>query len=144
MSTIKILEGELFIDERGKIASLNNFSFDEIERIYFIHHPKTAVVRGWHGHQFEKKWFYCVKGAFKVDMIKIKDWEQPDRCQEPETYYLSEEKSQIICVPEGYANCIKAKTKDAVLMVLSNVLFQDCHEDSWRYQPDYFVNYKSE
>lgn len=142
MSAIKTLKGEIFIDGRGKIASINNFSFDEVKRIYFIHHPDSTVIRGWHGHQFEKKWFYCIKGEIKLDTIKIDNWEKPDPNLEPVTYHLDEKVSQIIYVPEGYANCIKAETNDAILLVLSDVLYKDCQEDSWRYALDYFVNYK--
>jgi len=142
MSAIKTVKGEIFIDERGKIASLNNFSFDEVKRIYFIHHPDTSVYRGWHGHQLEKKWFYCIKGKMRIDTIQIDNWEKPNPNLVPETYYLEENVSQIIYVPGGYVNCIKAETKDAILLVLSDVLYQDCQEDSWRYAFDYFVHYK--
>lgn len=68
---IQLLSGEIFKDYRGQISSLNDFRFDGVERVYFIHHPDASVVRGWHGHQHEKKWFYCVKGGFTMAFVKI-------------------------------------------------------------------------
>lgn len=55
MSEVKVVEDDMFVDERGKINSLNNFTFEEVRRIYFIHHPDKFIIRGWHGHKHEKK-----------------------------------------------------------------------------------------
>ena len=104
MSKVQVVEGEIFRDERGQISSLNAFRFPGVERCYFIHHPDISVVRGWHGHQFEKKWFYCVKGSFTVALVEVDDWENPSPDLEAEIFELSESDSKIICVPEGYAN----------------------------------------
>lgn len=57
MKKVKVVEGEIFTDYRGLISSLNGFDFEGVERFYFIHHPDERVVRGWHAHQFKKKWF---------------------------------------------------------------------------------------
>ena len=61
MSDIKVIQGEIFCDERGVINSLNEFHFENVRRTYVIHHPNPSVVRGWHAHQNERKWFYCIK-----------------------------------------------------------------------------------
>ena len=74
MSEIKVINGEIHSDARGFISSLNNFRFDDVQRVYFIHHPDTSVVRGWHAHQFEKKWYYCVKGQFSMAFVIIYIW----------------------------------------------------------------------
>ena len=83
MAKIKVVEGEIYRDERGQISSLNAFRFSGVERCYFIHHPDTSVVRGWHGHQFEKKWFYCVKGSFTVALVEVDNWENPSPDLDP-------------------------------------------------------------
>ena len=74
MSEIKVVDGEIFFDERGKISSLNDFTFDDVQRIYFIHHPDKSIIRGWHGHKKEKKWFYCIKGEFVLGLVKPDNW----------------------------------------------------------------------
>ena len=141
MDTVKIIRGEIFKDERGQISSLNNFRFGEIERFYLIHHPDTSVIRGWHGHRFEKKWFYCVKGAFTLALVKIDNWKSPSTDLIPEIFHLSDNDSKIICVPEGYANCIKASYPDSILLVYSGKTLNEAKNDSWRYDKDLWVNW---
>jgi len=141
MSEIKIIQGEIFIDERGKISSLNDFCFDDVQRFYFIHHPDKNVVRGWHGHQFEKKWFYCVKGSFTIGLVKPDNWENPAEDLSAEIVHLTESDSKIVYIPEGYANCIKAKENDAILLVFSEKTLQDAQGDSWRYDSNLWVDW---
>lgn len=141
MSEIKVIQGEINRDFRGFIASLNDFRFDGVQRVYFIHHPDTSIVRGWHGHQFEKKWFYCVKGQFSMAFVKIDNWENPSPDLTPEIFEISDKKSEIICVPEGYANCLKTDVKDSVLMVFSSKVMPDALADSWRYPNTMWVHW---
>lgn len=142
MSEIKVIEGEIFRDHRGVITSLNDFRFPGVERIYFIHHPDASVVRGWHGHKFEKKWFYCVKGAFTLAFVKPDDWENPSADLVPEVFRLDQDHSRIVCVPEGYANCLKATEPDSVLMVFSGKILDEALEDSWRYDSSMWMNWE--
>lgn len=137
-----ILQGEIFSDYRGIITSLNQFDFEGVNRFYFIHHPDKTVVRGWHGHQFEKKWFYCVKGGFTVGLVKIDNWEHPSETLEPYIFQLSENNSQILVIPEGYANCIKANQNDSTLMVFSGKKIDEALLDSWRYDKNLWVNWE--
>lgn len=97
MSKIQVIDGEIFRDERGQISSLNAFRFPGVERFYIIHHPDTSVVRGWHAHQFEKKWFYCVKGSFTVALVEIDNWDTPSPDLQAEVFELTEQDSKIIC-----------------------------------------------
>lgn len=141
MSKVQLIEGEIFIDERGQISSLNNFDFEGVERFYFIHHPDKNVVRGWHGHQFEKKWFYCVKGAFTIALVKPDNWEQPSENLDAEVFELNGDVSQMVCVPEAYANCIKAKEDNSILLVFSGKKLPEAYEDSWRYDKNLWVDW---
>ena len=142
MSKVQVIEGEIFTDYRGLISSLNDFDFEGVERFYFIHHPDADVVRGWHAHQFEKKWFYCVKGAFTIGLVKIDDWEHPSENLRAEVFHLSEARSEIVCVPEGYGNCIKAEEPGAVLLVFSGKRYEEALADSWRYDKDLWVDWE--
>ncbi|MCH5233469.1 MAG: WxcM-like domain-containing protein [Muribaculaceae bacterium] len=142
MSQIKVIQGEVFTDHRGIITSLNNFHFQDIKRCYFIHHPDEAVVRGWHGHQNERKWFYCVKGKFSVAMVKIDDWDNPSPDLKPEIFHLTEKNSRLVCVPCGYANCLKAWEKDSVMMVLSDKILEVALLDSWRYDKSLWIDWQ--
>ena len=42
-----------------------------------IYQNDTSIVRAWHAHQYEKKWFYAVKGSFTTAFVKIDNWESP-------------------------------------------------------------------
>lgn len=143
MNDIQVIQGEIFKDHRGKISSLNNFHFEGVKRGYMIHHPDISVVRGWHAHQHERKWFYCVKGNFSVALVKIDNWEVPSPNLKAEIFHLSENDSKIVCVPEGYANCLKAKTEDAVMLVLSDKILPDAYSDSWRYDSSMWVDWNN-
>lgn len=141
MSGIQIINGEIFRDHRGQISSSNNFCFDGVRRFYFIHHPDVSIIRGWHGHRFEKKWFYCVKGSFTMAFVKIDNWENPSPDLNAEIISLSDQKSDIICVPEGYANCIKARESGSILMVYSGKILSEALTDSWRYDSSMWVDW---
>jgi dTDP-4-dehydrorhamnose 3,5-epimerase len=141
MADVKVIDGEIFRDQRGQISSLNAFRFPGVERFYFIHHPDVSVIRGWHGHQYEKKWFYCVKGAFTIGLVEIDNWESPSPDLKAQKYHLTEQESRIICVPEGYANCIKASIPGSVLLVFSGKTLPEAYSDSWRYDNKLWITW---
>lgn len=140
-NNITIIEGEIFNDHRGQISSLNNLRFDDIKRCYFVHHHNTSVIRAWHGHKYEKKWFYCIKGSFNVALVEIDNWENPSKQLDAQMFHISEQKSQIICVPEGYANGIKACEEGSILLVYSNKILDEALSDSWRYDSSMWVDW---
>lgn len=141
MAGVEVIQGEIFNDHRGQISSLNAFRFPGVERVYFIHHPDVSVVRGWHAHRYEKKWFYCVKGAFTLGLVEIDNWEAPSKTLKPAIYQLTADCSKIICVLEGYANCLKAGIPDSIMMVFSGKTLPEAYEDSWRYDKDYWFEW---
>lgn len=143
MSDIKVIEGEIFRDHRGQISSLNSFHFEGVKRSYIIHHPDDSVVRGWHAHQHERKWFYCIKGKFSVALVKIDNWDDPSPELRSEIFHLSEDKSQLVCVPAGYANCLKAHLPGSLMLVLSDKILEEALGDSWRYDSSMWVDWNN-
>ena len=142
MSEIKIIEGGIFTDYRGQISHVNDLDMSEIARFYMIHHSDTSVIRAWHGHQTEKKWFYAVKGSFTTAFVKIDDWEHPSPDLMPEVFHLTANESRMLCIPEGYANGIKAEEPDSILMVFSNKILSEAVKDSWRYDPHLWMKWE--
>ncbi|OUP07920.1 dTDP-6-deoxy-3,4-keto-hexulose isomerase [Mediterranea sp. An20] len=143
MSEIKIIEGGIFTDSRGRISHVNDLDMSEVARFYAIYHSDTSVVRAWHAHQKEKKWFYVLKGAFTSAFVKIDNWEQPSLDLKPEVFHLSAETSRVVCVPEGYANGFKAEEPDSILLVFSNKILSEAVNDSWRYDSHLWMNWNS-
>ena len=131
MSDIKFIEGGIFTDYRGQISHVNDLDMQEIKRFYIIHQKDTSIIRAWHAHQHEKKWFYVVKGSFTTAFVKIDNWENPSPKLEPEIFQLT----------EGYANGIKANEPDSTLLVYSDKILSDAVHDSWRYDKDMWMDW---
>ena len=133
MNEIKAIEGGIFVDYRGEISHVNKLDMSEVERFYVIHQKDPSVIRAWHAHQHEKKWFYVIKGSFTTAFVKIDNWENPSQGLKPEVFHLSASDSKVLYIPEGYANGIKAEEPDSILMVFSNKILSEAVKDSWRY-----------
>lgn len=136
MSQPKVIAGEIFRDARGRIASLNTFHFDDVKRMYVVHHPDTDVVRGWNGHRFERKWIFCSAGAFRVSLVEIDDWASPSKDLQPQFFDLNENTSALLCVPAGYANCFKATLPNSTLVIFSDKTIDESVADSYRFDKD--------
>lgn len=141
MESVSVIEGEIFSDIRGKIFSLNNFHFEQVKRCYFIHHPDENIVRGWNGHKNEHKWFYCIKGAFSVALVRIDNWHNPSENLMPEIHNLSDNISRLVSVPTGYANCLKAHSPGSIMLVLSDKTIEESKEDNWKYDSHLWVDW---
>ncbi len=143
MNDIKTIEGNIFCDFRGRISFVNDLNMSEIERFYIIHQSDTSIVRAWHAHQTEKKWFYAVKGSFTTAFVKIDNWYNPSLELKPEIFQLSAENSAVLHVPEGYANGIKANEPDSILLVYSNKKISEALGDSWRYDKMMWMDWEN-
>lgn len=133
MSDIRILEGGIFRDDRGELVHVNGFNLDGAHRYYIIKHDSAEVIRGWHGHQFEGKWFQCLRGAFTLAFVRPDDWSAPSADLKPEVFHLSAQRSELLCLPAGYANCIRATEPESMLLVFSGKELPEAELDSWRW-----------
>ena len=118
---VQIIKGGFFSDKRGSMRFVNDFHFGDVKRFYFIKHPHTETVRAWQGHQFEKMYFYPISGSFVVAWVKIDDFENPSLDLKAEFHILSAENSEIISIPKGYANGLKALEHNSEIMILSDM-----------------------
>lgn len=141
MDSITLINGGISVDYRGQISHVNNLDMSEIERFYVIYQKDTSIIRAWHAHQYEKKWFYAIKGSFTTAFVKIDNWEHPSPDLKPEVFHLSATESKVLYIPEGYANGIKAEEPDSILMVFSNKILSKAVNDSWRYDSKLWMNW---
>lgn len=142
MSKIKFVQGGISEDYRGKISHVNDLDMTEIRRFYVIHQHDTLIIRAWHGHQHERKWFYCVKGAFTLAFVKVDNWEMPSPDLQAEIYHLSADESRVLYIPAGYANGIRADELDSELLVFSDKILSVAVNDSWRYDKNMWVEWE--
>lgn len=135
MSDIRIVQGGIFRDHRGELMHVNDFHLEGAHRYYIIKHDSTEVIRGWHGHQHEGKWFQCLRGGFRMAFVRPDNWESPSPDLQPEIFTLTATRSELLCLPPGYANCIRATEPDSILLVFSGKVLEEAVHDSWRWEP---------
>ena len=63
------------------------------------------------------------------------DWENPSPDLTPEVFTLTAERSELLALPAGYANCIRATQPDSLLLVFSGKVLDEAVHDSWRWEP---------
>lgn len=141
MEEPKIISGGDFSDNRGAMRFVNDFQFEDVKRFYFIKHLDTSVVRAWQGHQFEKKYFYPISGRFAIAWVKIDDFNNPSDDLTPEVHLLSADKSEILAVPKGYANGLKALEPDSELMIFSDMSLEESINEKIRYPSDKWLDW---
>lgn len=138
----QLIEGGIFTDDRGTIRFVNDFDLDVVKRFYIIDHPQISVTRAWQGHKLEQKWFYVIRGSFTIMVVQPDDWQTPNHDLPVTTYLLTAEKSQILHLPGGIANGIKASIENSQMIVFSNFTIDQSKNDEFRFSKDYFTNYK--
>lgn len=143
MSEIHFIEGGIFTDYRGDISHVNTLDMGDIERFYIIHQHSCEIIRAWHAHQREKKWFYCVRGSFTGAFVKIDKWDNPSTNLHAQVYTLDSRSSRVLFVPEGYANGFKANEPDSELLVFSDKILSVAVNDSWRYPPAMWMDWQN-
>lgn len=132
----KLVKGDFFEDNRGKIDFINTFDMSPIKRMYFTSHYNVDTVRAWQGHKVEKRWFFCVKGSFTVKIIVIDNWENPSKLLKAHTFILKENKPEVLLIPNGCVNGFKALEENSKLMILSDYRFNEIEDDQVRFNPD--------
>ena len=132
-TTPYIIKGRNYTDGRGQLEFFNEFDMSPIKRIYFTTHFDIKVIRAWQGHIIESRWFCCVNGGFNVKLVEIDNWENPSDDLKVIEYELTEEKQEILYIPNGYVNGFKALKADSKLMIMSNYGFNEIENDQIRF-----------
>lgn len=143
MEEPQLITGGNFADNRGKIRFVNDFRFEDVKRFYFIKHLDTSVVRAWQGHQFEKKYFYPISGKFAIAWIRIDDFNNPSADLTPEVHILSAENSEILAIPKGYANGLKALEPNSELMIFSDMSLEESLNEKIRYPANKWLDWEN-
>lgn len=138
-----IIHGGTFSDERGSMRFVNDFHLEDVRRFYFIKHTDTSIIRAWQGHQFEKKYFYPISGSFVVAWVKIDNFNKPSKNLISEYHILSAENSEIISIPKGYANGLKALEDNSEIMVFSDMDLEKSVNEKIRFPADWWLDWNS-
>jgi dTDP-4-dehydrorhamnose 3,5-epimerase len=138
----KLIKGGKFSDDRGEMRFVNDFRFDGVKRFYFIRHLSTSVIRAWQGHQFEKKYFYPISGSFVVAWVEIDNFENPSQDLVAHYQILSAKDGDLVSIPKGYANGLKALEPNSEIMVLSDMSLEESINEKIRYPSNWWLNWK--
>jgi dTDP-4-dehydrorhamnose 3,5-epimerase len=135
-----LIKGGIFSDHRGSLKFVNDFTLDDVSRFYTITQSPEHGARAWQGHKTESKAFHCLKGAFAIRLAKIEDWENPG---EPEisAFTLSASESEILLIPGGYANGLKALKADSQLLIFSEMTTEEAKNDEQRFETQKWINW---
>lgn len=128
-----LIEGGFFEDKRGRIDFVNDFNLSEIKRMYFTTNKELNVFRGWQGHKIESRWFFCTRGKFEVQLVKIGDFKNDSESCVKQKYILEAKQPQVLFIPCGYLNGFSALEKGSKLMVLSNFKLGENPNDDVRF-----------
>jgi dTDP-4-dehydrorhamnose 3,5-epimerase len=133
LHNLKLIEGGIFSDNRGKLFHVNEFDMSLVKRFYAVENCLENPVRAWQAHQKESKWFYAVKGSFLIGLVKPDDWENPSQNLKVEKIVLNETESKVLFIPPGYANGVRALEENAKLMVFSNFTIDESATDNIKF-----------
>lgn len=137
----KIIEGGKFVDHRGSMRFVNDFSFVGVKRFYFIKHPDIDFVRAWQGHKNECKYFYVIKGSFIIAWVKIDNIKSPSMDLKPDFAVFNDTKSQLLYLPKGYANGLKALEEDSEVLIFSDMELEQSVKEKIRYDSHLWFNW---
>lgn len=120
-----IINGDLSVDDRGKVTFVNDFDFKGVKRFYTVQNHQKGFVRAWHGHKFEAKYVFVAKGTIILGCINM-------RSMETERTVLSADKPQILYIPPGYYNGFKTLTDDTQIIFFSTATLEETKGDDYR------------
>ncbi len=138
-----LINGGMHSDKRGRIRFVNDFSMNEVRRFYSISPSEEQPVRAWQGHQKEKKFFYCQRGAFTVIVIPLDQCEGDADEMDIFTFNLSENDSNLLVIPAGFVNGFKALKKNSELLVFSDCALGESLNDDFRYDESKWIDWKT-
>lgn len=136
-----VIRGGIYSDYRGSLRFVNDFVMTDVVRFYAIRHLTTDFVRAWQGHKKEKKFFYPLSGSFIIAWVKPDNFENPSKKLKASCKILSKEASEILFIPEGYANGIKALEPDSEIMVFSTLSLGESKNDDYRFPSGWWFDW---
>src|SRR5689334_9784510 len=125
MNELKLLSGNIGIDDRGEVGYVNDFDFAGVKRFYTVTNHRHGFVRAWHGHKKEAKYVTVVQGAALIGAVPVTDWTDPSQEATVSRYVLSAHKPSVLYIPPGYCNGFMSLTEGARLMFFSTATLDE-------------------
>ncbi len=133
-----LIQGEVFIDDRGSVSFVNGFDMSDVKRFYEVSNHRLNFVRAWHGHKKECKYVFAAAGSALVAAVKVDNWEKPSQDLPVQRFVLSAAKPAVLFIPAGYANGFMNLTEDARLIFFSTSTLEQSKGDDFRFDSRYW------
>ncbi|HOW43043.1 MAG TPA: dTDP-4-dehydrorhamnose 3,5-epimerase family protein [Candidatus Omnitrophota bacterium] len=133
-----LIQGEVFVDDRGSVSFVNGFDLSQVKRFYAVANHRMNFVRAWHGHKKESKYVFAAAGSALVAAVRIDNWEKPSRELPVQRFVLSATKPSILYIPAGYANGFMNLSEDARLIFFSTSTLEESKSDDFRFDARYW------
>lgn len=131
----RAIEYPVFADDRGTFAPFINGLGEltpqsvNIKRIYYVCNDSKGVVRGFHYHKKEWKFFVIVSGSAKFVALN------PDKPDEKYQFISSVRKNNLIIIPPLFANGWVSLSDNTILVCASSATTQESLKDDKRFDP---------
>lgn len=115
----------LFINGLGEIAP----GAGAIKRIYYVCNDAKGIVRGFHFHKKEWKFFVIVSGSAKFMALN------PKKPEEKFQFVSSVRKNNLVIIPPLYANGWVSLVDNTILVCASTSTTEESLKDDQRFDP---------
>lgn len=133
--TTKLVPTKSHVDDRGflyQIFQSTDNLFPEIKRIYIVGNFDKAVVRGFHKHLEEWKYFFVAAGSAKFVLV--------DENNKINNYVLSSKKPHVLVVPPKIYHGWVSLEDNTLLIAISDKTLEESEKDDYRKDPYTFGN----
>lgn len=141
---IKIIKGSFHLDTRGLLVFNNDFQYKNIIRSYLVKNKDTSIIRAWHAHQKENKFFNVIQGGFQISAVQIDNFKKPAKNLKVQNFFIKENTGDLLLIPGGYANGFRALYPNSILQIFSNFSLHDSLNDDYRFPYNYWDCWSSE
>lgn len=124
-----LVEGNIAVDERGKVRFVNDFDFKNVKRFYQVENHQRGFIRAWHGHKHEEKYIYVARGSALVGTVNL-------ATEEVQDFILSDVRPRILWVPANHANGFMTLEADTIVMFFSSATLEESKNDDIRFPYD--------
>lgn len=100
-----------------------------IKRVYYVYNYAKGIIRGFHFHKKEWKYFIVANGAAKIIAL------DPDKPTEKFIFVSSSRKGNLIIIPPGFANGWISLEDNTILICCSTSTIEESIKDDIRFDP---------
>ena len=135
---VTVTNGNVFVDDRGSLRFVNDFSFKDIKRFYQVENFELSTIRAFHGHLKEGKYVYVTSGSIILCSVFLDDIKAPSKTSPVARVILSASTPKIAYIPPQHANGFKAIEPNTKVIFFSTSTLEESRGDDYRFPHDYW------